>query len=228
MEVLCGPGAYLEVSAHLDGDEKHSLATIEDYVALNEWLEEGPVEMQVWAEGRRVIGRTVNRGNSSLTFDWRSLSSALRLLRSLAGNQNPEIRLKDLYGASGLATFSDIADAASLQVQLDRLAYASLEPFTSILYWFHIDVGNLSFFGMAEWLVVEDVVIDVDKRRVTARSGRIVESYFLQGPSDFDREVLARDYERRKDRLARGGVPLGLGDLRSFICASAGTRSAAR
>jgi len=80
---------------------------------------------------------------------------------------------------------------------------------------------------MAEWPVVEDVTIDAGKRRVTARRGRIIESYVLRNPSEAERQMMERDYERRIDDLAKSGVPLALGDLRAFIGASAGAPSTA-
>ena len=179
IEMLWVPGGQSEFSAHLDGGDRHDLATIEDYVVLNEWLDAGPVDLQVWTKGRRAIGGTVNCTESSLGLDRPKLSSALRLLRSIAGHQNPELSLYDLYVASGLRTFSDVADAGSLRFEFEPLANAPVEPFTAVLYWFHIDVGDCSFYAMAEWPVAEDVAIDFGKRRVTARRGRIVESYVL-------------------------------------------------
>ena len=53
----------------------------------------------------------------------------------------------------------------------------------------------------------------------------IVESYVLLNPSDAERQMMERDYERHRDQLTRNGVPLALGDLRGFIGASAGAQS---
>ena len=72
----------------------------------------------------------------------------------------PGVEFYDLYVASGLRTFSDVADAGSLRFEFEPLANAPAEPFTAVLYWFHIDVGDCSFYAMAEWPVAEDVAID--------------------------------------------------------------------
>ncbi|NUB08591.1 hypothetical protein FW320_20715 [Azospirillum sp. Vi22] len=220
MEILYGLDGKAEFNIHLDGGDKHSLATIEDCSMLNEWLTAGPVDLQVWAEGKRVVGGTVNCGDSPPQLNWSKLSSTLRLLRSIAGHQNPEMSLYDLRAASGLGTFSEIADAGSLRLEFAPLVNAPTESFAAVLYWFHVDVGEYAFYAMAEWPVIEDVTIDGGKRRVTALRGRIVESYILQNPSDAERTMMERDYRRYCDQLATGGLPLELGDLRVFISES--------
>ena len=53
----------------------------------------------------------------------------------------------------------------SPRFEFEPLANAPAEPFTAVLYWFHIDVGDCSFYAMAEWPVAEDVAIHSGKRR---------------------------------------------------------------
>jgi hypothetical protein len=55
LEMLWGPSTS-SFTAHLDRDQKHALATLENYVALNEWCAQGPVDLQVWFKERRAIG----------------------------------------------------------------------------------------------------------------------------------------------------------------------------
>jgi len=217
MEVLCALDGHAEFTAHLNKQDRHKLATLEDYAVLNEWLTAGQVNLQVWANGRRVIASTLNDCVDSTGINWSNFSSALSLLRLIAGNQNPEISLYDLCLAPGLGTFSNFADAGSLRLEFDPLAYAPTEPATAILYWFGVDVGEYSFYAMAEWPVIEDIVVNNNKRRVTALHGRIVESYVLQNPSENERGMMERDYRHYCDSIAKDGVPLELGDLHAFI-----------
>jgi hypothetical protein len=96
-------------------------------------------------------------------------------------------------------------------------------PLTTIVYWFHVDVGDYAFYAMAEWPVTEDIQLESGKRRVTARRGRIIESYVLKNPTDSERTMMERDYERHREVLQGRGVPLELGDLRGFMMASQST-----
>ncbi|MBY6264209.1 hypothetical protein EI613_20130 [Azospirillum sp. 412522] len=217
VEVLCALDGHAEFTAHLNSREKHKLTTLEDYAALNEWLKAGPVNLQVWTNGKRVIASTLNNRTDNTGIDWPNFSSALRLLRLIAGNQDPEISLHDLCLASGLGTFSNVADSRSLRLEFDPLAFMPTRPATAILFWLCFDIGEYSFYAMADWPVIEDVMINNKKRRVTASKGQIVESYVLRNPSEEERGMMERDYRYYCDNIAKGGVPLEMGNLYEFI-----------
>lgn len=226
LELICGQDGQADFTAHLDVCNKHELATLEDYTALNEWLTTGPVGLQVWTNGKRVIAGTLKNSVDSSGINWRNLSSALSLLRLIAGKQNPQISIHDLCVASGLGTLSNIAEAGSLGLEFDSLAYAPTEPATAILYWFYIDIGDYSFYAIAEWPVVEDIAINNNRRRVTALHGRIIESYVLQSPTEEERGMIKRDYRHYCDNLAKDSIPLELGEILAFILSSKGENGA--
>ena len=225
-ELLWGPNAESKFHATLDGREKYDLAMIEDYVALNEWLVTGPIDLQVWSEGKRVIGGILRCKGSKSSQEWKELAPALRMLRSIAGHEKARVSLCDLNLASGLKTFAEIAGAGSIRIEFEPLPDAPAGPFTAILYWYHVDLGDYAFYALIERIVVEDIMTE-GKRRVTARGHRCVESYVLTKPAESDRKMMEADYERHLNRLKEKDTPLGLADLREFLTASASAQPSA-
>jgi hypothetical protein len=190
LEILWGPGEGSECSARLGTSEKQDLATIENFVTLNEWFDAGPIDLQVWYKGRRVIGGITRLQESELAADWPKLGMAMRLLRSIAGpaaQDHIKVSLHDLGVASGMRTFSDVAAAGSLRVEFEPTPDAP-EQFTSILYWFHVDVGEHAFYSLIERSVIEDVLIG-GKRRVTAKEHRCLEAYAFTHPTESNRKI---------------------------------------
>lgn len=220
MEVLFSCDGHAEFDAHLNVLEKHDLTTIGDYAMLNNWLKDGSVNLQVWTNENRVIAGTLTNSIDSTRINWAKLYSALQLLRSIAGRKKLEVSIDELCTAYGLGTLSDVAESKTLRLEFPPLAYAPTEPAAVILYWFNVDVGEYSFYAMAEWTIVEDIIVGYNKRRVTALNGHIVDSYIFRNPSDEERSMMKRDYRYYCDNAAKKGNPIELGEILSFISAS--------
>jgi hypothetical protein len=219
-ELLWQPVGDSEFRTNLDGQDKHDLATIDDYCVLNELLAAGPIDLQIWSKGKRLIVGTLRHKDMQTDRVWKTLASALRLLRSIAGRHQVKVSLGDLFLSTGLKTFSDVADAGSLRIEFEPLSNTPSEPFTTMLYWCDVDVGDYAFCAVIERAVVEDIMID-GRRRVTAREHRCIDSYVLTKPSEADRKMMEADYQRHLSRLKETGSPLDLANLREFIAACA-------
>jgi hypothetical protein len=207
--------------------DKLDLVTIENFVTFNEWIDAGPVNIQVWSEGRRVAGGTTRLQNSEVTADWPKMGTAVALLRSIAGpaaQDRMKVSLHDIGDASGLRTFSEVAAAGSLRVEFVEPMPDAPEQFTSILYWYHVDVGEHAFYSLIERSVIEDVLVG-GNRRVTANEHRCLEAYAFTNPTESDRKMIVLDFERHLARSKQSGSPLPLADLREFIAASAAPRA---
>ena len=224
-EVLWSAGTKSECSAHLEPHEKKDLATIENFATLNEWFDAGTIDIQVWCEGKRAIGGTLRLEEPNPRLDWPKVAAAARVLRSIAGPVDQErirVSLHDLSAASGLRTFSDVAGAGSFRVEFEPSAEAPPQ-FSTVLYWFHVDVAEHVFYALVERRVIEDIVIE-GRRRVTADKLQRIEAYVLTNPAEADRKMMRDDYDRYFARQEQSGC-LGLGDLREFIAASAASQS---
>jgi hypothetical protein len=217
LEIVWGPGADTECHIKLAYYEKHDLATIGNFVTLNEWLTGGAVNLQVWSQGRRITVGILNKKDLEPAQEWPKVAVGVRLLQSAAASAIHPIKvsLYDLELAPGLKTFSEISKAGSFRVVFDKAPDAPAH-FTAILYWFHVDVGEHVFYFLVEWTVVEDILIDA-KRRLTAEKHRLLDSYVLTNAGAAARKMMHSDYERH---LAQMQQTAALGDLREFIATS--------
>jgi hypothetical protein len=98
--------------------------------------------------------------------------------------------------------------------------------FTTMVYWFSVDVGEHAFYALVERPVIEDVVID-GKRRLTAREHKWLEAYVIARPTDADREMFRNDYDSHLRKLEQSGSALGLGNLRELLSSTRPDSSAA-
>lgn len=218
IDVLWGPEAGSEFRAHLPPGEKFDLATIEKFVTLNEWLASGPIDIQIWFQGKRAVGGVLSQIEAASGLDWRTLRTAVGFLRTIAGAEGQErvkISLHELSAASGLKTFTQIFDAPSFRAAFNPTEDMPAQ-FTAMVYWFSVDVGAYTFYALAEGKVAEDVLVD-GQRRVTTRQRRLVEGYVLTNPTDTERGMMAADYERHVARMDDNEEVLGFGNLRDHL-----------
>jgi hypothetical protein len=218
LELLCSPTGKSECSAKLGPHEPTDLLTLENYAILNEWLGTDDIDVQVWSQGKRIIDGVL-RGKSDKQWEWDIAARTLRLLRNIAGpamEDRIRVSIEDLEKASGLKTFYQVVEAGSFRLEFVPLPDAPLR-FSSILYWFHVDVGEQVFYALVERNITEDIMIE-GKRRVTADKPRRLEDYVLTNAMDDDRKIMNQDYERVAQQ-DQGAPRLCLGNLRELISA---------
>jgi len=74
-------GRISDVRPHLQSLYKGSLLTIENFARLNEWIEQGEVDIKVWL----AIRGTIKADNPSVQWDWAIAAEAASVLRNIAG-----------------------------------------------------------------------------------------------------------------------------------------------
>jgi len=219
LEIVWSPTEGSECSTELKPDEKTDLLTIENYATLNEWLGKGEIDVQVWSKGKRVVAGVL-RGKPDLRWEWSIAARTLRLLRNIAGpamQHRIRVSLKDITTASGLKTFYQLVEAGSFR--LDFVPLPDAPPrFSSVLYWFHVDIGDEVFYALVERNITEDLLIE-ERRCVTAGEPRRLEAYVLTNATVDDRKIMSHDYERVAEQEP-DAPRLCLGNLRELILAS--------
>jgi hypothetical protein len=218
MEILYGLDGQAEFRAHLEPHEKRDLLTIENFARLNEWIEEGEIDIQIWLDGNRAVGQILRADRQSAKWDWAIAAGAARLLRNIAGpGMQDQIRvsLQDLGRASGLKTFYQFVETGPFRMEFKPLPGAPPQ-LTTVLYWFDAEIGGHVFYALVERTIVEDIMIE-GRRRITAGNPRHLEAYALTNVTDASRKMMRDDYERWLAQREQSGSPLGLGDLREFF-----------
>jgi hypothetical protein len=123
--------------------------------------------------------------------------------------------LDELAKATGIKTFYEAIEAASLRVEFEPPPDAPAK-FESLVYWFYVEVGKHVFYALIERPIVEDVMIGQQRRRVTTGKAQWLEAYVLENATDEERKTMISDYEREMTK--KPVAPrLCLGNLREFI-----------
>src|SRR5258706_10307618 len=70
-------------TANLDFKASVDLDTIRRFATIIVWLGQGPVDVQVWAKGRRMVGGVLNADPGQRTYDWQKVLDVVNTLKSL-------------------------------------------------------------------------------------------------------------------------------------------------
>jgi len=227
-EMIWSPKGDSSCTATLPLEEKRSLSDIEAFARMRAAFDAGSVDAQVWLHGKRAIAGSLTVNNPKASWDWQKLAQTLKLLRSIAGLEQEKhlrVSIKDLSAAPGLKTFQEVLSAPNFRLEFKANADAPT-ALTSLLYHFTVEVGGYLFSALVELEVAEDVTLG-ERRRVTARSPRFIESYVLANPTDGERRLIVEDYDRHLASREADASPMPLGDLREFIESIARERAAA-
>jgi hypothetical protein len=223
LDLIWKIGGATDFSIRFDHNLKHDLVTLENYTTMNEWLTRGAIDVQVWRDGMRAFAGALQVDPAKLWPNWKIAASASRLLRAVAGpSSGVTVSLRELSKASGSQTFAEIWDTPSFRVEFNHTPDVP-SALTSVVYWFHLHVGEHAFYALVLRAVREDVVVG-GKRVITAGQGRLLENFVLTRPNAEDRAMMKSDYERHLARLEASETPIGFGDLRDFITRSAAER----
>jgi hypothetical protein len=207
-------------TAEIDLSGEQTLETLEQFSTLKCWLQDGPIELQIWSDAGRVSMGTL-RSSIPPEAQWSDMARAFKLLRSIASpadQQKIRIELKALFVASGLKTFLDISNAGAVRIEFEPTEGLP-EKFTSLLYWFSTNLGGYEFYSLVERSVLQDIRIDDGERRqLTTGPARVTEKYVLPLNEKVNRAQFQADFDRRIASLVElGEAPCGMGEVREFI-----------
>lgn len=219
LEIILHPNGSINVTFNFDLTKKHRLDKFDKFSTIAQYISNDSIELQIWADRGRIMRGQISLEHSDKgsLYDWSKLFLIIRLLRSIAGNMNPDICLRDICRARGLQTLSDIANAKSFGLEFMPAAEMEEDRFTVISYWFHFNINEYTFFAISVRYVKDDIFLDDGRRRVIAGEERIIESYILKNSSDIEQQMMENDYLRHNEQLSQSGELLPLGELLEFL-----------
>jgi hypothetical protein len=229
LEIVWSPSGRVKCHIKFHGGEKKHLLSIENLSTLIEWCKTGPVEAQVWLNGRRTIRGPLPLGEPNIGLDWAKVAKIVRLLRSIAGPGQPsqiQLSLADLDSAArDLIAFQQLVEAPSVRLEFNPSSETPPE-LSSILYYFYADVCECTFYALLERRLCEDILIE-GRRRVTCGVPQLREGYVLRNATEDERKMMQDDYERHLLEQEKTGTPLGLGDAHIFLTAGPANKGGA-
>jgi hypothetical protein len=219
LEIVWSPSGKAECYVKFFPNETRDLLLIEELSTLMMWSVGGSIDMQIWSDNKRIVGGTLTLDQEHGDFDWAEFATIMRLLRLIAGSMEHrqiQLRFADLCGAQRhLVAFQRLVEAPSLRLEFEPLPGAP-PRFSSLLYYFYVDVCHRTFYAVVERPISEDISLD-GRRRVTCGLPQTVEAYVLKNATENQRKTMADDYQRHLQRREETGTPLGFGDIHAFL-----------
>lgn len=203
----------------LDHDRKMDLQTIQEYATIHSWGHMGPVEVQIWFKGSRVLSGTTEMEQGKQYDGWPKIRDITTTLRQICSPSDERIiRLSIRQIAQKFSDLHLVSQAISPSVfLLDLVPPTPLpERIDILLYYLEVQVGSYVFYVLMERPFRHEGESD-GRRRIVFGKPTIREMYVLQDPTDQQRQQMADDYERYFNESAKSMNPIGLRNLKEFL-----------
>lgn len=167
LEFTCGVGEERNVkfgdfTASFETDERTSIDRVDQFAALWSWFETGPLELELWVDGKRFIHGQIEAKDKQDQRYWRALR---RVTRTFAKFVDKELRPPKM--AFALSDFTDLSTAlqfigviegaaATLRVGTDVNEFpADLRTYITPIF---LEFGSVLFFAVAKYRIKEAVI----------------------------------------------------------------------
>lgn len=199
----------------LDFEKKTDLLTLWQFSTVRSLLAGDQVNVQVWANGRRMLAGDLDANLDDIDGGWSELCTFIDLLKIIAGTQDVMISIADLAKAIREdAIFSSVNSNSSIRVEFFPLPGAP-PKFSSLIFYSCIRVADYNFYVLST-RAAEDVFVE-GQRQITCSKPVFLETYAIQGRPDAGAELIEADYNRHLDRQKKVQAPLGLGNIQEFL-----------
>lgn len=207
-------------TARLDFKARVSLREIARFATVITWLGQGPIDVQVWAKGRRMVGGVLNTDPGHLTYDWRKVVDIIDTLKTLNPNtDSPElcVSVAEIDAAArDLYLMHQVASAPS--VKLELLPFSGVSgDFDSVLYYSGAEVGNLTAFVLVERKVYSTTEVEDGRRQIYFDKPIIRESWIVADVTDAQRALMDGDYQYHLSHMQADQRVIELGDIALFV-----------
>ncbi|WP_332771787.1 hypothetical protein [Phenylobacterium sp.] len=142
--------------ANIDPEQPLSIEVVDKVAAVWSWLDEGALEVQVWARGRRLMNSRIGMERNPDARYWRRLREATGgLLSFLQPARWPsQVQFKVLDLMEGLETVTKFIDAVQSDHQVMRMGASEhadwLSTRSRYIHPVYLDLGDITFFALMQ------------------------------------------------------------------------------
>jgi hypothetical protein len=208
-------------TANLDFGSRTDLDTIGRFATTIIWLGQGPIDVQVWAKGGRLVGGVLNPDTRQHHgYDWQKVLDIVETLKSLPPNASApwlQLSVVDIdKGARDVYLMHQVVSAPSFRFEFMPLPDTP-EVFTTLLYYSTADVGDLTAFALIERRVRASATLGDGRRRVDLDKAIIRESWIVHDATDAQRLMMRDDYAHHLGEMSKVDSVMDLGDIALLV-----------
>jgi hypothetical protein len=208
-------------TANLDFASRSDLDTIGRFATTIIWLCQGPIDVQVWAKGGRLVGGVLNADSRQHHgYDWQKVLDIVETLKSLPANASApwlQLSVVDIdKGAHDVYLMHQVVSAPSFRFEFMPLSDTP-EVFTTLLYYSTADVGQLTAFALIERRVLASATLDDGRRRVDLDKAIVRESWIVHDASDAQRLMMREDYDHHLGKMSEVDSVMDLADIALLV-----------
>lgn len=219
-EIVWANDGDSKFTASLDFNVRVSLGEIERFATVITWLGHGPVDVQVWVKGARMVGGVLSSDPGQRKYDWRKVIDVVKTLQSL----HPRVDTDELYisvadidaGARDLYLMHEVTSTAPLSLEFFPLPEQTYD-FSVVLYYCTATVGNLTAYALVERRVLNWTRGHEGRRRVEFGPAIIKESWIIPDASETKSRMVVDDYQHHLSEMEKGTKVLELSDIAVFV-----------
>jgi hypothetical protein len=189
------------------------------FATLITWLAQGPVDVQVWVKGRRMVGGFLNADPNQKKYNWKKIIEIVETLISLSPSSDEicatSVTEIDSAGRD-LYLMHEVVSAPSIRMEFRPFADTP-QDFDSILYYSSVEVGGLVAFALVQRKIRNAIEIDGGKRQIDFDKPIIRESWIVARQTQTHQALIDADYKNHLSQIEAAGKPIDLGDIATFI-----------
>jgi hypothetical protein len=218
-------GAGIEVIWSVDGHSKFtfnfnlnsrgSLVELDRLATVMHWHAVGPIDLQVWAFGRRALAGVLSEADPQPPASWEKIKKISRMLLSLTGSGASSdllLSVKELNDAvKHLWFMTQVVTAPSMLVQC-RIVIDKPVKLDKLLYFVSADAGSLTAFAIIERRVRQERPLPDGRVEFICDHADIKESWVVSDAENNKREMMESDYSLFAS-AADSGATLSIGDI---------------
>lgn len=217
-EIIVGTDEDSKFTAKLDINSQVPLGEVRRFAAVMTWLRDGPIDLQIWALGRRVMGSVLTGDTGPMRHDWRKILDVVDTLSSLSSSpaDPPSLRVMDiLMHTRELYLMHQVVTASNIQLE-----FAPFEEgpnrFDRVLYYSTAQFSNLTAFALIERPLRKAVELNDGRRQLEFGVPILLENWIISDAGPPQLAMIDSDYRHHVEVSDRDRL-LELGNIDTFI-----------
>lgn len=219
-EAVWSKNADSRFTASLDLSARVPLVEIHRYATVVTWLSRGPVDVQIWAKGCRIVSGVLSHSSGRQHYDWEKILNVVAMLQSLHGNLDEEalrVSVIDIdTGAKDLYLMHEVTSSNNLQLEFLPIPGQSYD-FSAVLYYSTATVGDATAYALVERRVQHWSDSAGGRCRVVFGPPLLREGWLISNLSDPQRRMIHEDYQHHLRDMEKDTTVLELNDIATFI-----------